>query len=78
VFFFEKKNQKTFINRVRCRRLRDSHPKVFCFFSSEKKAFFLIHCTRIPHKFAFALRTTSVFRWCGAGKTVLLAWVPLT
>jgi len=38
VFFFEKKNQKTFIlSRVR-RRVRDSRKKVFCFFSSEKKS----------------------------------------
>jgi hypothetical protein len=42
VFFFEKKNQKTF---VPCcvgpgERTRQG-PKVFCFFSSEKKTFLL-------------------------------------
>jgi hypothetical protein len=37
VFFFGKKNQKTFTHCARRRRLRDSQPKVFCFFSSEKK-----------------------------------------
>jgi hypothetical protein len=39
MFFFEKKNQKTFICCVLWRRVRDSHSKVFCFFSSEKKTF---------------------------------------
>jgi len=42
LFFFEKKNQKTFIYCVRFRRLRDSQSKVFCFFSSEKKTFFFL------------------------------------
>jgi hypothetical protein len=38
-FFFEKKN-KTFANcRTSAGWARDSHPKVFCFFSSEKKFF---------------------------------------
>jgi hypothetical protein len=42
VFFFEKKNQKTFANGARASRLRrDSGAKVFCFFSSEKKTSFL-------------------------------------
>jgi hypothetical protein len=41
VFFFEKKNQKTFTHGARASRLRrDSGAKVFCFFSSEKKTFF--------------------------------------
>jgi hypothetical protein len=40
MFFFEKKNQKTFDTCARAHRLRrDSGAKVFCFFSSEKKAF---------------------------------------
>jgi hypothetical protein len=40
VFFFEKKNQKTFALLSRARRkVRDSNVKVFCFFSSEKKNF---------------------------------------
>jgi hypothetical protein len=42
-FFFEKKNQKTF---GLWRRLSGEHTrqraKVFCFFSSEKKIFFLL------------------------------------
>ncbi len=43
-FFFEKKNQKTFvIMACAAGENRDSHIKVFCFFSSEKKAFFLCH-----------------------------------
>ncbi len=46
MFFFEKKNQKTFIHGVRRRRLRDSAPKVFCFFFSKKK-FFLSSFTLI-------------------------------
>jgi hypothetical protein len=40
MFFFEKKNQKTFTNGIRLAGYgRDSGAKVFCFFSSEKKAF---------------------------------------
>jgi hypothetical protein len=40
MFFFEKKNQKTFAHGARaCRLRRDSGAKVFCFFSSEKKTF---------------------------------------
>jgi hypothetical protein len=39
-FFFEKKNQKTFIRGTRpFRRGRVPRMKVFCFFSSEKKCF---------------------------------------
>jgi hypothetical protein len=38
-FFFEKKNQKTFMPRSAGIVRRDSIIKVFCFFSSEKKAF---------------------------------------
>jgi hypothetical protein len=39
-FFFEKKNQKTFIPMARAAGMvRDNDIKVFCFFSSEKKAF---------------------------------------
>jgi hypothetical protein len=39
-FFFEKKNQKTFIVMAcAAGENRDSEIKVFCFFSSEKKAF---------------------------------------
>jgi hypothetical protein len=34
MFFFEKKNQKTFDYGLRLRRLRDSQSRVFCFFSS--------------------------------------------
>jgi hypothetical protein len=43
MFFFEKKNQKTFATAPTASRILD-HPcaaplaKVFCFFSSEKKA----------------------------------------
>jgi hypothetical protein len=41
-FFFSKKNQKTFVLLVRAVGYdRDSELKVFCFFSSEKKVFFL-------------------------------------
>jgi hypothetical protein len=40
MFFFEKKNQKTFDHGARAGRpRRDSGAKVFCFFSSEKKTF---------------------------------------
>jgi len=39
-FFFEKKNQKTFVYMAYAAgENRDSDVKVFCFFSSEKKAF---------------------------------------
>jgi hypothetical protein len=41
-FFFEKKNQKTFASLVHAAgKNRESDTKVFCFFSSEKKAFLL-------------------------------------
>jgi hypothetical protein len=37
-FFFEKKNQKTFVIIARAAgEIRDSDIRVFCFFSSEKK-----------------------------------------
>ncbi len=40
MFFFEKKNQKTFISFAHaCCKRRDSETKVFCFFFSKKKAF---------------------------------------
>jgi hypothetical protein len=39
MFFFEKKNQKTFSPGVRCRLVRDSRPKGFWCFFSKKKAF---------------------------------------
>jgi len=39
-FFFEKKNQKTFMSWAPVAgENRDSDVKVFCFFSSEKKIF---------------------------------------
>jgi len=39
-FFFEKKNQKTFVPwAYAAGENRDSDAKVFCFFSSEKKCF---------------------------------------
>jgi hypothetical protein len=39
MFFFEKKNQKTFIRWAGLFRMgRVQRMKVFCFFSSEKKA----------------------------------------
>jgi hypothetical protein len=42
MFFFEKKNQKTFISLAYVAgENRDSESKVFCFFSSEKKFFLL-------------------------------------
>jgi hypothetical protein len=42
VFFFEKKNQKTFAAWARsCLGLRAQVAKVFCFFSSEKKTLLL-------------------------------------
>jgi hypothetical protein len=42
-FFFEKKNQKTFVFWVHAAgESRDSDKKVFCFFSSEKKALLLL------------------------------------
>jgi hypothetical protein len=40
MFFFEKKNQKTFVPlRTFAGEARDSHLKVFCFFFSKKKSF---------------------------------------
>ncbi len=43
MFFFEKKNQKTFVSRARdWVWARDSEPKVFCFFFSKKKAFLCV------------------------------------
>ena len=42
MFFFEKKNQKTFIFMAfGAGEARNSATKVFCFFSSEKKTSFL-------------------------------------
>ncbi len=42
MFFFEKKNQKTFASSARdWGGPRDSETKVFCFFFSKKKVFFL-------------------------------------
>jgi hypothetical protein len=42
MFFFEKKNQKTFANDARVAgESATALVKVFCFFSSEKKTFFL-------------------------------------
>jgi hypothetical protein len=42
MFFFEKKNQKTFAPQDGCwAEVRDSDVKVFCFFFSKKKAFLL-------------------------------------
>jgi hypothetical protein len=41
VFFFEKKNQKTFTHGIRLPGYgRDSGAKVFCFFSSERRPSF--------------------------------------
>jgi len=40
MFFFEKKNQKTFVPwRGPCHTAHHQKIKVFCFFSSEKKIF---------------------------------------
>jgi hypothetical protein len=40
MFFFEKKNQKTFTHwRARCDWREPQVAKVFCFFFSKKKAF---------------------------------------
>jgi hypothetical protein len=40
-FFFEKKNQKTFVDMAYAAGENPDHDiKVFCFFSSEKKTFF--------------------------------------
>ncbi len=40
MFFFEKKNQKTFVSLTHaCPRVRDSDTKVFRFFFSKKKTF---------------------------------------
>jgi hypothetical protein len=45
LFFFEKKNQKTFDYGTRLSGYgRDSGAKVFCFFSSEKKTFLPLPC----------------------------------
>jgi hypothetical protein len=52
-FFFEKKNQKTFAPGVHAARENgDSDKKVFCFFSSEKKAFFPMNGTQRDPTFA--------------------------
>jgi len=43
MFFFEKKNQKTFISSDTHRmNITRQQPKVFCFFFSKKKFFFLL------------------------------------
>jgi len=49
-FFFEKKNQKTFIHGVRRRIDSAQFPKVFCFFFSKKKSFLLLFvlCAATP------------------------------
>jgi hypothetical protein len=48
-FFFEKKNQKTFVSMARASgQIRDSDIKVSCFFSSERRP--SIHPTRISKK----------------------------
>jgi len=39
MFFFEKKNQKTFASLSRTSYQHPSELKVFCFFFSKKKAF---------------------------------------
>jgi hypothetical protein len=47
MFFFEKKNQKTFGPwRTEPGERRRQRPKVFCFFSSEKKTFLLLPSRR--------------------------------
>jgi len=44
MFFFEKKNQKTFaLLRTSAGEARDSDSKVFCFFFSKKKSFLNPH-----------------------------------
>jgi hypothetical protein len=56
VFFFEKKNQKTFATWARsCLHLRDQLAKVFCFFSSEKKTLLFSDARMIA---PYLLRTT--------------------
>jgi hypothetical protein len=43
MFFFEKKNQKTFESWAEpIRRGRSQYAKVFCFFFSKKKSFFIL------------------------------------
>jgi hypothetical protein len=43
MFFFEKKNQKTFTRgRARCDWHVPQRPEVFCFFFSKKKSFSLV------------------------------------
>jgi hypothetical protein len=39
MFFFEKKNQKTFVSAMHCSEDSRQHQKVFCFFFSKKKCF---------------------------------------
>jgi hypothetical protein len=49
-FFFEKKNQKTFVSwACAAGENRDSGIKVFCFFSSEKKTLLLAFLTKEEH-----------------------------
>jgi hypothetical protein len=44
MFFFEKKNQKTFTYGARCRRAPHQQSKVFCFFFSKKKTPYFLNC----------------------------------
>jgi len=41
MFFFEKKNQKTFASRVRWLRVRDSKQKFFASFFQKRRPFLL-------------------------------------
>jgi hypothetical protein len=74
VFFFEKKNQKTFIHGVHCRRLRDSAAKVFCFFFSKKKAFPLIRALKPAILCLLALPLARSARLGPVGQAGVYVW----
>jgi len=64
MFFFEKKNQKTFesLSRTVLQRLPEDI-KVFCFFFSKKKTFSSLACSHRPRRAAcFYRRMPGVWR----------------
>jgi hypothetical protein len=76
MFFFEKKNQKTFDHGVRRRRVRDSQLKVFCFFSSEKKTFLALP-VRLRNRSHTDVRDTEIAGGMEAGRTPAFAVLPV-
>jgi len=64
MFFFEKKNQKTFVSWGACvRRSASKITKVFCFFSSEKKTFLTFFLFAFPASAADIKLSTWNLNW---------------